>query len=69
MNPKLGRKVNHTTTKVAATASHQWPGAPNTPVFQPPMKPTKATTMIKGPGVVSPRARPSTIWLALNQSK
>ena len=31
------------------------------------MKPTKATTMISGPGVVSPRARPSSIWLAESQ--
>ena len=33
------------------------------------MKPTKASTMISGPGVVSPRARPSTTWAALSQPK
>ncbi len=34
---------------------------PNISFVQPPTKPTKATTMISGPGVVSPNARPSII--------
>ena len=62
MNTKEGRKVNHTTVRVAATAPHQLPSR-----FQPPMKPTKATTMISGPGVVSPRARPSAMAAAVSQ--
>ena len=33
-------------------------------LVQPPTKPTKATTMISGPGVVSPSARPSIICAA-----
>ena len=69
MKPKEGRKVNHTVTRVAATARGQLaaPAPDPNPWFQPPMKPTKATTMIKGPGVVSPRARPSSIWPAESQ--
>ena len=69
MNPNDGTKVNHTVTRVAARAAGQLPAVPSRPVFQPPMKPTKATTMIRGPGVVSPSARPSTIWPAVSQPK
>ena len=67
MNPKEGRKVNHTVTRVAAIARSQFSAPAARPWFQPPMKPTKATTMINGPGVVSPRAMPSSIWLAESQ--
>ena len=41
--------------------------APNNCVVQPPTKPTNATTMINGPGVVSPSARPSIIWPGVTQ--
>ena len=31
MKPKLGKKVNHTTTNEASTAPSHWPGDPSTP--------------------------------------
>jgi hypothetical protein len=40
--------------------------APNSALVQPPTKPTKATTMISGPGVVSPSARPSIICVPVS---
>ena len=42
-------------------ASEQRTPGPAAPCVQPPTKPTNATTMMSGPGVVSPSARPSII--------
>lgn len=51
--------------ELAATApARNGCSAPNIGCTYPPTKPTKATTMISGPGVVSPKARPSIIWVA-----
>ena len=67
MKTKDGRKVNRVATAApAAPAANCAPG-PNSAWVQPPTKPTKATIMISGPGVVSPSARPSIIWPALSQ--
>ena len=49
-----------------ATALASWASGPHTACSQPPTKPTKATTMISGPGVVSPRTRPSIICALLS---
>ena len=49
----------------ASDAGEQARSGPNSAAcVQPPTKPTNATTMISGPGVVSPSARPSIICVA-----
>ncbi len=66
MKRKDGRNVN----KVATTAPRQPASAsapgPSAAFVQAPTKPTKATTMISGPGVVSPSASPSIICVAVS---
>ena len=65
---KLGRKVNQVTTVAATAPARNSASGPKISFVQPPMKPTNATTMINGPGVVSPSARPSIIWVAVSQA-
>ena len=69
MNTKDGRKVKKVTTEAARAPDQNSPSAPSIGCSQPPRNPTKATTMISGPGVVSPSARPSIICWALSQPK
>ena len=64
---KDGRNVKNVTTMDAATAEANIASGPNTALVQPPTKPTKETTMMSGPGVVSPSARPSIICSPVNQ--
>ena len=61
MNMNEGKNVNHV-TKVAANAPDQNKlSDPNTALAYPPINPTNVTTMMRGPGVVSPNAKPSII--------
>ena len=61
MNRNDGRNVKYVATSAAAMpAAGSRPG-PNTSLAHPPTKPTYVTTMMSGPGVVSPSARPSII--------
>ena len=69
MNRNEGRKVNHVTTVAASAPARKRCSGPNSCFVQPPTKPTKATTMIKGPGVVSPSASPSIICGGVSQPK
>ena len=66
MKMKDGRKVKKVTTQAATVPARKRASAPKSCWVQPPTKPTKATTMISGPGVVSPRARPSIICAAVS---
>src|SRR5688572_9743161 len=60
MNMNDGRNVKNVTTNAPATPASA--GDPAIAAWvQPPTKPTKVTTMIRGPGVVSPSASPSII--------
>ena len=61
MKMKDGKKVNQVTSSAASAAPWNKASGPSTSFVQPPTKATKATTMIKGPGVVSPKASPSII--------
>src|SRR5512144_1119563 len=63
MNRNEGRNVKNVTT-LAASAPDQNVESGTIARVQPPTKPTKATTMISGPGVVSPSASPSIICAA-----
>ena len=67
MKMKDGRKVNRVATAAPATPASSRADAPNRAPLQAPTKPTKATIMISGPGVVSPSARPSIICGAVSQ--
>ena len=67
MNTNDGRNVKNVTTAAAAAPARNSASRPNSAFVQPPTKPTKATTMISGPGVVSPSARPSIICGAVSQ--
>src|SRR2546427_7252065 len=69
MKAKDGKKVKKVTTRAAAAPAGSSASGPNTCVLQPPRKPTKDTTMISGPGVVSPRASPSIICVAVSRSE
>ncbi|MNC92415.1 hypothetical protein D3C83_88410 [compost metagenome] len=62
-----GRKVKRVAVQAPATAAKTGISAAIGTAFQPPIKPTKATIMMSGPGVASPSASPSIIWVALNQ--
>ncbi len=53
--------VKNVTTDAAITPDSSRLSLPSTACDHPPTKPTKATTIINGPGVVSPSARPSII--------
>src|SRR5512144_1647692 len=67
MNKKLGRNVKNVATVAPAMPASASDSAPNTCRVQPPTKPTNATTMISGPGVDSPSARPSIICGGVSQ--
>ena len=67
MNRNDGRNVKNVTTQAPATPPSASASGPATACVQPPTKPTKATTMMSGPGVVSPSASPSIICVALSQ--
>ena len=62
-----GRDVNHVTSIAASAPLRNSASGPAIALAWPPRKPTKATTMISGPGVVSPSARPSIICVAVSQ--
>jgi hypothetical protein len=62
-----GRKVKNVATQAPATAAASSASAPSASLVHPPRKPTNATTMMSGPGVVSPSARPSIICAAVSQ--
>src|SRR5260370_1207981 len=67
MNRNDGRNVNHVTTVAASAPARKRCSGPKSCFAQPPTKPTKATTMINGPGVVSPSANPSIICGAVSR--
>ncbi len=69
MNKKQDRKVKKVATTAPAAPASSSDCGPNTWCVQAPTKPTKATTMIRGPGVVSPRPRPSIICGPVSQWK
>ena len=52
----------------AATPASASDSGPKSCRVQPPTKPTNATTMISGPGVVSPSARPSIICAGVSHA-
>ena len=56
-----GKNVNQVATQAASAAPKNSASGPSTCLAQPPTKPTNATMMISGPGVVSPSAKPSII--------
>lgn len=61
MNRNDGRKVKKVATMAPTSAAAASLPGPSMACCQPPRKPTKVTTRISGPGVVSPSARPSII--------
>ena len=63
---KDGKNVNQVATQAASAAPRKSASGPATCLTQPPAKPTKATTMMSGPGVLSPKARPSIICPVLS---
>ena len=67
MKMNEGRKVNQVTSVAAKAPARNNVSGPNAALAWPPTNPTKATTMMSGPGVVSPNARPSIICAAVNQ--
>ena len=67
MKTKDGRKVDHVTNTAPGSAATSFADGPNGAWVQPPTKPAKVTTMISGPGIVSPSARPSIIWVGVSQ--
>src|SRR5438445_189610 len=54
MNRKEGRKVKNVATAAPAHPASASASGPSTAFVQAPTKPTKATTMMSGPGVVAP---------------
>ena len=66
MNRNDGRKVKKVATLAPAKPARNRASGPKISLVQAPTKPTKDTTMISGPGVVSPRARPSIIWVPVS---
>ena len=62
-----GKKVNQAATQAASAAPTNCMSGPSTSLPQPATKPTNATMMISGPGVVSPSARPSIICAVFSQ--
>ncbi len=67
MNRNDGRKVKKVAIPAPAIPASSGRSGPKTCWVEAPMKPTKATTMMSGPGVVSPSARPWIIWLPVSQ--
>ena len=68
MKTNDGRNVKNVTTAAAAAPARKSASGPNSAFVHPPTKPTKATTMISGPGVVSPSASPSIICGGVSQA-
>ena len=66
MNRNDGRNVKKVATHAPATPAAKTLPTPKISFVTPPKKPTKATIIISGPGVVSPSARPSIMALALS---
>ena len=66
MNRKLGRNVKYVATHAPAMPASASESGPNSAFVQPPTKPTNATTMMSGPGVVSPSASPSIICVGVS---
>jgi hypothetical protein len=69
MKKNDGRKVKNVTTVAATAPESKSESVPKMAWVQPPTKPTKDTTMMSGPGVVSPSASPSIIWVGVSQWK
>ena len=67
MKTKLGRKVKNVATAAPAMPAAASASGPKISLVQAPTKPTNATTMISGPGVVSPSASPSIICGPVSQ--
>jgi hypothetical protein len=61
-----GRKVKKVATVAPAAPARNKASGANKALVQAPTKPTKVTTIMSGPGVVSPKARPSIIWDPVN---
>ena len=68
MNRNDGRKVKNVATHAPAIPASASESGPKGAFVQPPTKPTNATTMISGPGVVSPSARPSIICAGVSHA-
>ena len=68
INRKDGRKVKSVATPAPAAPAKISISGQNISFVQAPTKPTNATTIINGPGVVSPNASPSIIWAPLNHA-
>jgi len=66
MKKNDGRKVKKVTTLAATAPARNSDSLPKIALVHPPTKPTNETTMISGPGVVSPSASPSIIWVAVS---
>ncbi len=61
MNTNEGRKVNQVATTAPSMPARTRASVPSAAFVHPPTNPTNATSMMSGPGVVSPSARPSII--------
>src|SRR5688572_28467205 len=59
INRNEGKKVKNVATREPTTAPWTSASPPSGAWAQAPTNPTNATTIIKGPGVVSPSAKPS----------
>ena len=68
MKKKLGRNVKNVATQAPAMPASASDSGPKTIFVQPPTKPTNATIMMSGPGVVSPSARPSIICAGVSHA-
>src|SRR4051812_37834711 len=66
MNTNDGKNVNQVATVAPVIPESTAESGPNTACVHAPTKPTKATTMISGPGVVSPSASPSIICVGVS---
>ena len=68
INKNDGKKVNNVATDAPAKPANNKASGPNISFVQAPTKPTNATTIISGPGVVSPNAKPSIICVLVSQA-
>ena len=67
ININDGKKVKNVTKIAAIVADNKALSTPKNGCVQPPTNPTNVTTMISGPGVVSPNAKPSIICAVVSQ--
>ena len=65
---KDGKNVNNVATVAPQIPANISKSDPKSALVQPPTKPTNATIMINGPGVVSPKANPSIICAGFNHA-